>query len=335
MPSEASGPRIVLAGSVSSSLRTLQALLRHGMAVVGVLGLSEAKSARVSGYEDLRTVAEAAGVPYLPFQNINAPEVVEWVRALAPDVLFITGLSQLVKAELMGIPGRGVVGYHPTHLPKGRGRAPVAWTTLDGGGAAATFFVIDEGVDAGPILIQRPFDIGPGDDAGVVVEKLLQATDEALDEWLPRLKAGEWNPVPQDDSQATYNAKREPVDGLIDWQKDAAEIVALVRASSRPHPGAYCYHRGTPLVIWRAEDASDVPFRGVVGRVLDIEPTGAFLVQAGRGLVRVLEHELSTVPEGRAPRVGEMLQYVAQAEIHALRARVAELETRLTALENR
>lgn len=333
MSPELANPRIVLAGSVSSSTQTLRALIRHGLNVVGVLGLDEAKSAKVSGFDDLGSIAQAAGVPFLTFQNINAPEVVEWTRELAPDLLFVTGLSQLVKNDLMSIPTRGVVGFHPTRLPKGRGRAPVAWVTLDGGGGAASFFVIDDGVDAGPILAQQPFEVEPGDDAGDVMRKLLASVDVALDDWLPRLKAGEWNPSPQDHSLATYNAKRDPVDGLIDWHASAAEIVALVRASAAPHPGAYCYRNGTLLQVWRAEDASDVPYRGVVGRVVEVEPAGTILVQAGQGLVRLLQIEFP--PNGRAPRVGEMLQYVPQAELHSLRTRLADLEARLATLENR
>jgi methionyl-tRNA formyltransferase len=317
-------PRIVLAGAIFSTERTLRALLRHEMNLVGVLNQRPADPRKVSGYTDLERLSHEANVPFLSFKNINDPEVVAFVKSARPDVLFVVGISQLVKEELMSLPTLGTVGFHPTRLPKGRGRAPVAWVTLDGSEAAANFFLINEGVDAGPIFASSAFQVGEEDDAGDVAEKLLVAIDLALDGWLPRLKAGKWDPTPQDDDQATYHGKRDPVDGLIDWHDAAEMIAALVRASTRPHPGAYTFHRGEPLRIWKARVERDCRYRGVIGRVLEIFPDGTYFVQTGPGVLRVLEQELA---EGaRPPRVGEMLGFVPQQEIYALRNRVAQLE---------
>ena len=85
----------------------------------------------------------------------------------------------------MAIPRLGSVGFHPTFLPAGRGRAPLAWLTLDTGPGAASFFLIDDGIDSGPIFVQEPFEVTPQDYAGDVGTKLLDATTRALDRWLP------------------------------------------------------------------------------------------------------------------------------------------------------
>jgi methionyl-tRNA formyltransferase len=333
---QAASPRIVLAGSVGSSRRTLEALLRHGAAVVGVLELTDELASQVSGFTHLADVATKANVPCAKFRNINAPEIIEQVRAWQPDLLFVVGLSQLVKPELLAIPSRGCVGFHPTCLPKGRGRAPVAWLTLDGTPGAATFFLMDDGADSGPILVQEPFDVTTADYAEDVVTKTEDALDRALDRWLPGLLRGEWNPQPQDDSLASYHGKRGPEDGLIDWRDSAEQIHALIRAASRPHPGAYTYARRRKLIIWRAEVDRTTPFRGVPGRILDVDAERGALIQCGDGLLWLAEVEWPTGVQQARLNVGVKLGVDLEdevvrlhCEVEALRERIAQLEAQL------
>lgn len=124
-------PRIILAGSVNSSRRTLEKLVEHGLNVVGVLGLDPAAAKNVSGYNDLSTFAQEQGIDFSYFSKINNPEVVEFVKSKTPDLLFVIGLSQLVKQELLDVPTVGCIGFHPTKLPEGRGRGAIAWIILD------------------------------------------------------------------------------------------------------------------------------------------------------------------------------------------------------------
>lgn len=319
--------RIVLAGSVGSSRLTLQALLRHRANVVGVLELVPVDPSAISGFVRLNDVASEAGVPCVGFQNINAPEVVAQVREWQPDLLFVVGLSQLVKSDLLSVPKLACVGFHPTLLPRGRGRAPVAWLVLDGTPGAANFFVMDAGTDSGPILVQEPFDVSPTDDAEQVTANLEQAIVRALDRWLPKLLSGEWNPQPQDESLATYHGKRAPEDGWIDWAKSAIEIHALIRAAGRPHPGAYSYLKDRKLLAWRAELETVTPFRGVIGRVLLNDPQRGSLVQTGDGLIWLSEVAWGDgdVAKPKLP-VGQRLGYVVEDEVSRLKARIGELE---------
>ena len=134
------------------------------------------------------------------------------------------------------------------------GRAPLAWLTLDGGPGAASFFLIDDGIDSGPIFVQEPFEITPDDYASDVGLKLLDAMTRALDRWLPELLVGKWDPKPQSEALATYNGRRGPDDGLIDWSCiRQLEIHTLIRAASVPHPGAYTWVGDRRLILWRAE----------------------------------------------------------------------------------
>ena len=322
--------RIVVAGAVSTTRLTLEALIRHGADVVGALQLRPESEHTVTGFEALDRIAGPAGIPCVTFRNINDADIVQQVRDWQPDLMFVVGLSQLVRGDMMSIPRLGSVGFHPTFLPAGRGRAPLAWLTLDNAPGAATFFLIDDGVDSGPIFVQQPFEITPDDYAGNVAAKLEAAITAALDRWLPELLAGVWNPQPQDEVLATYNGRRGPDDGLIDWQRPALEIHALIRATATPHPGAYTWVNDRKLIVWRADLESRLPWRGAVGRVLLIDSDRGALVQTGDGLVWLTEMQWAsdespaTIRE--TVRVGQKLGYSPQDEIAALKQRIARLE---------
>jgi len=329
--------RIVVAGATVSTHQTLEALVRHGAEIVGVLQLRNESSHTVTAFLPLDELAEPQGIPCSTFRNINDSEIVEQVREWQPDLMFVVGLSQLVRDEMMSIPKRGCVGFHPTFLPVGRGRAPLAWLTLDGQPGAATFFMIDEGVDSGPIFVQETFEVTSDDYASDVERKLVAATEAGLDRWLPELLSGVWNPRPQDEVLATYNGRRSIDDGLLDWYQSSDDIHTLIRAASTPHPGAYTWHQGRKLIVWRAELESYLPWRGAVGRVLHTEAERGALVQTGEGLVWLTQVQFSEDTVACAAetvlKVGSKLGFVVQDEVARLRDRVDDLETRLSRLE--
>ena len=330
--------RIVLAGATLSTRLTLLSLVQHHAPVVGVLEFRPGDSSGVSDDGRLDDIAQAAGIPCVGFQNINEPEAIAQIKAWQPDVCFVVGLSQMVKAELLTIPRLACVGFHPTWLPRGRGRAPLAWLVHDATAGAVTYFVMDEGADSGPILVQEPFAVHPTDDATDVMRAMELAIGRALNRWFPRLLAGEWDPEPQDDSLATYHAKRGPEDGWIDWSASASDIHRLIRVATRPHPGAYSYLKDRKLIVWRAEIELSYPIRGVTGRVLLTDPQRGSLVQTGDGLLWLREVGWGDdVDPTKPPKlsVGQRLGYVVEDEVSRLKQRVTELERVIAELANR
>ncbi len=340
MGQHTSPTRIAIAGSVCSTRATLEALIAHDSHVVGVLELAPAAARNVCGYTRLADLACTAGIECEPFSAINSRETRAILQRWQPDVLFVVGLSQIVGPDVLALPKRGCVGFHPTHLPAGRGRAPLAWLTLDRTSGAATFFQMDDGADTGPIFVQESFDVGPDDYASDVERAQLQALRRALDRWLPQLNAGAWKATPQDDTRASRNARRGPEDGLIDWQQPATEIHKLVRAASHPHPGAYTYVGDVKVIVWRAELAEKVtpPIRGVVGRIVDEDATRGLLVQTGQGLLWLSQVELNSASSTGSARpvlrAGVKLGVAVEDEVISLRQRVRDLEQRLVALES-
>lgn len=328
-------PRIAFVGSVNTSRTALESILHHASNLVGVLELSESAARGVSGYAKLRDLAEQAGAPCLEFAKVNAPDVLNAVREWRPDLLFVVGLSQLVGDELLAMPRLGCVGFHPTLLPAGRGRAPIAWLALGESRGAATFFLMDAGADSGPILVQEPFEVSPDEYAFDIEESVHQSIRRALGRWLPELNGGEWNPQAQDHTLATYLGKRTPADGHIDWRRPASEIAQLVRAASRPFPGAYTYLVDAKLTVWQATIVEKPNILGVPGRVLDMAGDLP-LVQTASGALRLDQYEFANnATTGTKLRVGSQLGYATEDEICRLRKRVAKLEQQLSELMDR
>jgi len=283
-------PRIVLIGSVNSSRATLEKLIEHQMNIVGVFGLALESTKNVSGYVDLKTIAKQNDLNFSYFNRINDEDVIDQIEQLKPDLLFVIGLSQIVKETLLDIPRIGCIGFHPTKLPEGRGRAAIAWIILDKISAGPTFFIMTEKVDAGPIIAQETFKVSPDDYAQDVIDKVIIAIDKALDEMLPLLKDGSTRLIVQDESCATFLGKRAPEDGIIDWTTNTENIYRLIRATSRPLPGAFTYYMGQKITIFRALPEKQLSFSGVPGRVLRIEDNPyKLLVKTGDGALWITE----------------------------------------------
>lgn len=320
--------KIAVVGGVTSTAVLVNKLKEHGFAAVHVFGYTPQDTSLVSGWTDLQQVAVDAGFAFTPFVRVNDCRVV--LQAFSPDWIFAVGLSQLMSASMLSLPGKGSIGFHPTALPQGRGRAPIAWLVLEQQNGAATFFLMGEGVDDGPILAQVPFPVGPEDDAASVEAKVLQSEATALDALLPTIRLGQVSPRTQDNSRATFYGRRAPEDGWLDWTQPAAGLLRLVRASSTPHPGAYSFNASEKITVLAATLVSNPIERGVVGRILQCQADGSFVVQCGQGHLRVTQWQAS---EGWMPKVGQRLGFYTELEVHALRQRVQVLEDRLMAIE--
>lgn len=300
--------KVGLIGAVNSTRLTLEALIKHQFDIALVMGYETKDTSTVSGFSDLSTLCHKHNLPYKGFNKIN-DHVSEIIDAHL-DVLFVVGLSQLVCNKIINAPKIGVVGFHPTDLPKGRGRAPIAWLVANCESGAANFFVINEVADSGPILVKEHFTVNCDDDASDVEAKVLDAMKVALDRWLPQLKVGKWDPVEQDHSQATEYGIRKADDGLIDFTSDAQTLDRLIKAAAPPHPGAFTYHKHKHFVIIASRLETDFKIQGALGRVLKVAGE-QLLVQTGDGLIWLQPQRGQD-----NVHVGDRLGYSSQIEIN-------------------
>lgn len=279
-----------LIGSVSSSVATLRGLLRGGIDVSCVLGLDKKYSEDVSDYHDLQPLAEQAGIPFHPFRKVKEPGVREFLLAHRPDWLFVIGLSQLVPQDLCDIASAGAIGFHPTPLPEGRGRAPVAWTILLDKKAAANLFFLSDEADAGDIVEQRPVPVYPDDYAQDLIDRTNVVLEEMVTDLCPGFASGRVPRTPQDHGRATHYPKRTPEDGRIEWAHPVDTIYRLIRAVSRPYPGAFTPISDGKLIIWQAKpiEAANTPSPpGTIVLVHDDKP----VVQTGEGSLKLIDTE--------------------------------------------
>ena len=317
--------RVGLIGGVESSQILLEKLIEHDFSIIKVYAYAPRKTEMTSGYVDLSVYCEGKGVAYQKFQKINdhANEIVDD----GLDVLFVVGLSQLVSPKITDAPSLGCVGFHPTALPRGRGRAPLGWLTEKREDGAATFFELSEVADAGGIFVQQPFSVTEDDNARTVYDKLLAAMQTALDRWLPQLRAGQWNPVAQDEAAATEYGIRKPEDGLIDWNRPAHQIFRLIQAAANPHPGAFTFSGMDKLTVLAARREETLPITGIPGRVLKVREE-ELLLQTGDGLLWLTEYRGNS----RSIRVGDRLGYLSELEIYNIKQEIADLQKQLKAL---
>lgn len=272
--------KAALIGSVSSSAATLRGMLRGGLPVAAVCGLHERHAATVSDFHDLRPLAQQAGVPFLAFDKVTEPAVAEFLRQHQPDWLFVVGISQLVPAEIRQLARVGAVGFHPTPLPEGRGRAPVAWTILLQKQAAANLFFLTDEADAGDIIAQRPVPVLPDDYAADLIERTNVVLEQMVVDLAPAFASGQVPRTPQDHARATYYPRRRPEDGRIDWNQPAEEVYRLIRAVSHPYPGAFTFRgEGRKVIVWRASPVDDASMASQAPRL------GPGPVQASPGTV--------------------------------------------------
>lgn len=307
---------IIVIGAVQSTALILQKLIEYQLDVVGVLGHEPENIHRVSGWADLKSQAHAHGLHYLGFKQINAKECVNWAIRKKPDIIFAVGFSQLLSEVWLNIPKLGCIGFHPTKLPEGRGRAPLAWIILEKKTGSASFFLMGKGADDGPIFVQSLFEVESEDNAWRVREKIKEHIHIALDKWLPELKQGIWNPMPQEEALATYYGKRNPEDAIIDWTKKVEDIDRLIKASSTPYPGAYTYFKDIKVTILEAKIERHLKIKGVVGRVLLIKNDRKYLVQCGDGLLWIYN---LVSEENIKLKVGDKLGYTIEDEIYIIK----------------
>ncbi|MBP1886771.1 methionyl-tRNA formyltransferase [Sinorhizobium mexicanum] len=294
--------RIVFVGAVEGSSIALDALIRAGRAPSLTITLPPEAAARHSDFVDISGPARAAGSAVHHTTSINAPATLEAMAAVAPDLTLVIGWSQICKQPFRDIAAKGTVGFHPAALPRLRGRAVIPWTILrQEDTTGSTLFWLDDGVDSGPIVLQRLFAVAPDETARSLYAKHTANLAEMVVQAVRLVEAGDAPRAEQDHGQASYCAKRTAEDGLIDWRSPAAAVLRLIRAVGEPYPGAFTFLNGEKVRI----DAATVfdnrgRYIGLVGQVQAHTEHG-FVVLCGDD--QCIEVSAWTSPSGKRPPV--------------------------------
>jgi UDP-4-amino-4-deoxy-L-arabinose formyltransferase/UDP-glucuronic acid dehydrogenase (UDP-4-keto-hexauronic acid decarboxylating) len=235
-------------------------------------------------WDSCAALARANSIPVYTPERLDRGWI-DRIAALHPAVIYSFYYRHLIPETVLSLAPRGAYNLHGSLLPKYRGRAPVNWMIANGEReAGVTLHHMVARADAGDIVGQRATAIDDDDTALTLYRKLVPLGVELIREFHPSIVDGSAPRRPQDLSLGSYYGRRKPEDGRIDWRWPARRIVNLVRAVTRPYPGAFCFIAGLKLLIWQAVIGAEVGVRGAPGEVLGVKEHGVE-VAAGEGVV--------------------------------------------------
>lgn len=186
-------------------------------------------------------------------RHINGSEAVAAIQKHKLDRLFIIGWSQIASREVLAATTHGCVGMHPTLLPEGRGRASIPWAILkELSETGVTMFEMDEGVDTGPVLTSRTDTHHARHGCIGAIHLVLLAHRSLIRNNWTALSNGSIQPRRQDPAAGSTWPGRTPADGELLPSMNVDEALRLVRATTRPYPGAFWRTSSRTLRVWRA-----------------------------------------------------------------------------------
>jgi UDP-4-amino-4-deoxy-L-arabinose formyltransferase/UDP-glucuronic acid dehydrogenase (UDP-4-keto-hexauronic acid decarboxylating) len=277
----------------------LEALLAARCEVVGVVTHPDARGEEV-WFRSVSALAREHGIPVWEAEDSRQPGLAEALAATRPEFAFSFYFRKMLPAPLLALAPRGALNLHGSLLPRYRGRCPINWVLVHGEvETGVTLHYMDEKPDHGDIVGQVAVAIERDDTALTLYRKVAAAARRLLDDLLPRLAAGTAPRIPQDHSLSTYFGGRRPDDGKIDWSLPAERIRNLVRAVTRPWPGAFCSLADVRMSIWSGETlpGGAAAAAAVAGPGTLVARGGALAVATGDGLFLPGSVELPGRPE--------------------------------------
>lgn len=227
-----------------------------------VITLKDEKAQKKSGRIFLDEFAEDHNIPLLKINNINEDIVEKTIKEKELDWLFIIGWSQIAKKNILNAPKRGCIGMHPTLLPQGRGRASIPWAILKGlKETGVTLFRLDEGTDTGDIIGQEVISLSDEITATELYNKVNEAHITLLEQFWNGIVEDKISLKKQNEREATYWEGRRPEDGEIYKDMVLEEALTLIRAVTKPYPGAFYTMEDEKWIIWsaRGSDTNGLP----------------------------------------------------------------------------
>ena len=233
--------RLVYYGTPDLAVPALTRLVRDGRAPLLVVTRRDRPKGRglTVGPSPVRAAAEKERLPVVTPARAGAPEELQRIRALEPDLLVLAAYGQILSPALLAIPRIGALNVHFSLLPRHRGASPVQAAILAGDAeTGVTTMWMTEKLDQGPLFASRRVPIGPEEDAGSLTDRLAEEGARCLAETLDRIERGEMVRIAQDEARATYSGKLAREDARLSLRVDPIAFARRVRAFA-PRPGAF------------------------------------------------------------------------------------------------
>jgi len=276
--------KIVFAGTPEFAAVSLRALLRARHEITLVLTQPDRPAGRGLKIRNspVKQVALDYGLAVLQPASVREPSVHDAIAAARPDVMVVAAYGRILPPALLALPPRGCMNVHASLLPRWRGAAPIQHALLAGDAeTGVTIMQMDEGLDTGPMLVQRAIPVAADETAGTLHDKLAALGATLLIEALATPPA----PTAQEESAATLAPRIDRRHTEIDWARPAEDIERQVRAFD-PAPGAQTALAGVAIKIWRVRVERGA--FGAAGTVSAAGPDG-IVVACGRDALRIAE----------------------------------------------
>ena len=280
--------KVVFFGTAAFAVPSLERLVDAGHQIVLVITQPDKPSGRGLRAQacPVKLTAQHHKLPLAQPEHLTK----DILTGIECEVGVLAAYGKLISEAVLSIPAQGILGVHPSLLPKYRGAAPVAWALLNGETVTGvTLYRLVKRLDAGDILSRCEVPIEKAENAQMLTERLAVLGAEELVLGLKRLEAGKAQWAKQDEAQASFAGKLTKQQGQLDWSKDADSIERQVRALI-PWPATATVWAGKPVKIWAVEALGQTG--KVPGSVLSADFEG-IVVAAGSGSVRVMELQLA------------------------------------------
>jgi methionyl-tRNA formyltransferase len=284
--------KIAIVGQQDFGKAVLEAFLARGDQVAGVFCAPGKPGAKPDA---LAAAAQEKGVPVLQFPSLKTDEAKAAMKKLDAEIGIMAFVLQFAPQDFVTIPRHGTIQFHPSLLPKYRGPSSINWPISRGDGKTGlTIFRPTDGLDEGPVILQKETRIGPDDTLGTVYfDRLFPMGVQAMLEAADLVVAGKHREQVQDESLATYEGWFRDGEARINWANHVDVVYNLIRGCN-PAPGAWTSLNGVKLQIF---DCRKLPVRtfgtvkGKIGEVVESGPA-SFQVTAQGGRIEVLRAKL-------------------------------------------
>jgi len=276
--------RLIVHGQQAYGKSVLEAILDKGVDEVVAVYSAPDKEGRP--LDPLKEYALERGLPVYQPESYKNPEVWEQLASHEADLCVMAYVLLFVPEEALNVPNYGSIQYHPSLLPWHKGPSSINWPIIMGKEKTGlTIFWPDNGLDTGPILLQKEVDIGPDDTLGsIYFDKLYPLGVDAMLESIERVRDGNAPREEQDPDAGSYEGWCRKEDVQIDWSKGTDEVYNLIRGAN-PQPGAWTTFNGGEVKIFDSRKAEG---SGEPGSVLSIDDDGAVVATAD-GAIRVMK----------------------------------------------
>lgn len=250
--------KVIFMGTPEFAIAPLQVLIEEQFDVIAVVTQPDRPTGRkrIITPTPVKEVALQHGIPVLQPERLRDADAVAEIVALQPDLIVTAAYGQILPASILNVPPYRCINIHASLLPRYRGGAPIQYAIMYGDDkTGVTIMYMAEGLDTGDMISRVEVPIEADDDVGTLFDKLSIAGAELLRDTLPRLLAGEVEPVAQNDEEASYAPNITREDERIDWKRSARDVFNQVRAL-HPWPIAFTLWNGERLKVWTCKLSS-------------------------------------------------------------------------------